>query len=55
MNDKKNIHKNVNNENLKDFAPNLVKSLKENPFDVPANYFDDLPPVIQERITEKKQ
>lgn len=54
MNDKKNIHKQVNNDNLKNFAPNLVKSSKENPFDVPANYFDDLPSVIQKRITERK-
>jgi len=40
---------NIENENLKDSAPKLFSMSKENPFDVPANYFENLSSEISEK------
>ncbi|MCK5822612.1 MAG: hypothetical protein KAG95_01315 [Bacteroidales bacterium] len=40
-------------EDLSKIAPNLSKIKKENNFNVPDNYFDDFPSIVQERISKK--
>lgn len=44
---------NYEDHELKKIAPNLFGREKRNPFEVPRNYFDDLPSLIQEKITKK--
>ena len=42
-------------EELKNIAPTLFSIKKENSFKVPANYFDELPTLVQEKCTEKEE
>jgi hypothetical protein len=46
------IPKNFEDE-LKHFVPNLFEINKENPFNVPDEYFDELPAMISAKIHEK--
>jgi hypothetical protein len=41
-------------EDIKSFAPALLNIPKHNPFDVPSDYFDELPSIVQEKILETK-
>lgn len=41
-------------EDIKAFAPTLLEIPKYNPFEVPADYFDELPTIVQECILESK-
>jgi len=42
-------NKNIENDNLKESAPKLFSINKENPFDVPADYFENIASVISEK------
>jgi len=39
---------------IKDQAPTLFSIEKQNPFEIPDGYFDELPNIIQSKIAEKK-
>ncbi len=41
-------------EEIKDFAPTLLSIDKYHPFEVPADYFEELPSIIQERVIASK-
>ncbi len=45
----------MENNELKNIAPNLSNIKKENPFSVPDNYFDEFPSKIQNEISEKEK
>ena len=47
-----NENKHIEDEDLENIAPSLSKLKKENNFNVPANYFEELPTQIQERISQ---
>ena len=42
-------------DSLGNFAPELSKIKKENPFRVPKNYFNELPMAIQQKVSKSKQ
>ena len=42
-------NKNIENDNLKESAPKLFSINNENPFDVPADYFENLSSIISEK------
>lgn len=42
-------------DSLGNFAPELSKIKKENPFRVPKNYFNELPMAIQSKVSKSKQ
>lgn len=48
------MEKKYTNHELNDIAPELNKMEKDNPFSVPANYFQELPQSIQQKIAHKK-
>jgi hypothetical protein len=50
MEDKENIQ-----DNLKETAPNLYSINKENPFDVPENYFETLSDVLIEKCVQSEK
>jgi hypothetical protein len=49
------MKKKYTNNELHDIAPQLNKIEKGNPFAVPANYFQELPQSIQQRVSQKKK
>ena len=42
-------------EEIKAIAPTLLSIDKYNPFEVPKDYFEELPTIIQERVVESKE
>jgi hypothetical protein len=51
----KNIFPETNNENFEEIAPKLSAIGNSNPFETPQKYFDDLPILIEAKITETKE
>ena len=51
----KNIFSETNKENFEEIAPKLSSIGNSNSFETPNQYFDDLPNLIQVRITETKE
>lgn len=42
-------------QELRNLAPHLFSIKKENPFQVPKDYFDSLPTIVQEQCVQKKK
>lgn len=53
MNEKNNISEEF--DDLRNIAPNFSRIKKQNPFEVPQNYFDKLPSILHEKCVEAEE